>query len=452
MSIASRIKGRAFAAFLGPAGRGARDLVAEARRRIAGDPVRLELFHDPGDPWSYLAAQAFDRLVAAYPGVEIAVHAISAPTADVAPTGDLRARHAVRDARELAAYWDVAFPGKREADPTLLRKVQMALVRDRPVADQLRACLALGDAMWSGDGKRVDALLGEYGAESQSVIAPTLATSYAALRDRGHYQGAMIAYRGEWYWGIDRLRYLEAALAADTGRPAAGVVAPRPEAERGALAFVEDPKAAAARGPGAPLVMDAWFSFRSPYSYLALERIEDVIAGAPVELRLRPVLPSVDRGMAMPQVKRMYIARDAQREADRLGIPFGALCEPRGAAIPNCLAIAKWAQAEGALLPFARSALRAAWAEALDLSSYVDLRRVVERAGLAWDGAKAAIADATAATSWATSNAADLAVAGLWGVPSFRIGDLTVWGQDRLDLIADRLRRHKLASQATAAS
>jgi 2-hydroxychromene-2-carboxylate isomerase len=445
MSIASRIKGRAFAAFLGPAGRGARDLVAEARRRIAGDPVRLELFHDPGDPWSYLAAQAFDRLVAAYPGVEIAVHAISAPTADVAPTGDLRARHAVRDARELAAYWDVAFPGKREADPTLLRKVQMALVRDRPVADQLRACLALGDAMWSGDGKRVDALLGEYGAESQSVIAPTLATSYAALRDRGHYQGAMIAYRGEWYWGIDRLRYLEAALAADTGRPAAGVVAPRPEAERGALAFVEDPKAAAARGPGAPLVMDAWFSFRSPYSYLAIERLADRVASWPVELRLRPVLPLEQRGASFATVKKLYMARDAKREADRLGIPFGTLCDPLGAGADNCIAIARAAIDAGVGLPFARSALRGIWSEALDMASYVDLRHVVERAGLSWDVARAALGD-PAWKDWAKTAADELGVAGLWGVPSFRAGDYVTWGQDRVDFLEERLRRHAAAT------
>jgi 2-hydroxychromene-2-carboxylate isomerase len=47
---------------------------------------------------------------------------------------------------------------------------------------------------------------------------------------------------------------------------------------------------------------------------------------------------------------------------------------------------------------------------------------------------------------WATASAADLQVIGLWGVPSFRIGDFVTWGQDRLPLLADRLRRHKSAA------
>jgi 2-hydroxychromene-2-carboxylate isomerase len=193
--------------------------------------------------------------------------------------------------------------------------------------------------------------------------------------------------------------------------------------------------------------MDLWFSFRSPYSYLALERVTDVLAALPVELKLRPVPPMVDRGLAMPRVKRMYIADDAKREADRLGIAFGKICEPHGNAVPHCLAIAKWAIDRGAGLAFARSALRGIWSEAADLSEYVDLRRIVERAELPWDDAKAALADATA-PAWAAANAADLAVIGLWGVPSFRVGDVVMWGQDRLELIADRLRRHIAAAPA----
>ena len=111
----------------------------------------------------------------------------------------------------------------------------------------------------------------------------------------------------------------------------------------------------------------------------------------------------------------------------------------------HCIAIAHWANERGALLPFAKSAMRAIWAEARDMSEYVDLRYVVERAGLPWAEAKAALGN-EAAVKWATANAADLAVIGLWGVPSFRCGDFVAWGQDRLPLLADRLRRHRLVN------
>ena len=63
---------------------------------------------------------------------------------------------------------------------------------------------------------------------------------------------------------------------------------------------------------------------------------------------------------------------------------------------------------------------------------------------MAWDDARAALDDPAGARA-AQANAAELAVYHLWGVPSLRCGDFVAWGQDRLPLLADRLRRHALA-------
>ena len=431
MILAKRLKGKAIATWLGPTGDAARRAVAGLREKVSKAPRRLDLYVDIADPWSYLAAQTAKRLVDAY-GVEIGVHVVTPPASDVDPAPALRAKHAVRDAQLLADYWDVDFPGKKEADPGALRDVGTALVRDRPAAEQLQAVLELTGAMWAGDKKQLALLLGKWGTESSMRVPPILNANYEALRKAGHYQGGMLAYGGEWFWGVDRLRYLEEALAHDTGKQVAGVVAPR--AERAAEKLSEK-----------ALACEMWFSFRSPYSYLALEQIEDVLAPSHVPLTLRPVLPMVTRGMQLPNVKRMYLLRDAKREADRLGIAFGEICDPLGTGVEHCIAIAHWANQRGALLPFAKSAMRGIWAEARDMSEYVDLRHVVERAGLPWAEAKEALGREEA-TKWATANAADLAVIGLWGVPSFRCGDFVAWGQDRLPLLADRLRRHRLAN------
>ena len=99
-------------------------------------------------------------------------------------------------------------------------------------------------------------------------------------------------------------------------------------------------------------------------------------------------------------------------------------------------------------MAFLESAARGAWSEAKDLASYVDLREIVERAGLDWADARAAMADESWRV-WAGDNANDLDGAGLWGVPSWRVGDFVTWGQDRLPLLADRLRRHFAAVSAT---
>ncbi|HMG57779.1 MAG TPA: DsbA family protein, partial [Kofleriaceae bacterium] len=167
-----------------------------------------------------------------------------------------------------------------------------------------------------------------------------------------------------------------------------------------------------------------------------------------VPLVLKPVAPMVTRGLTVPTVKRMYIVHDAKREADRHGIAFGELCDPLGPGIDNCLAIAARAAQRGQLMAFARSAMRGIWTEALDMTEYVDLRQVVERAGMAWDDARDALAPepSAAAQKAAQGNAAELAVYHLWGVPSLRCGEFVAWGQDRLPLLADRLRRHALAA------
>ena len=437
MIIGKRLKGKAIATWLGPTGDAARRAMAAVKQRVSGETsTRLDVYLDIADAWSYLAAQIADRLVRAY-GVELGVHVVTPPASDVAPAVALRAKHAVRDAINLCDYWDLDFPGKKEADAGIVRDVGAALIRERPAAEQLRAALEILPAMWVIDRKKVVALVGKYGAEAHLAVPPMLNEAYLGLRKAGHYQAAMLHFGDVWY-SIDRLPALEEALSRATGKPVAHVVAPRPLAERGPRTLADE------SAKSGVLRCEMWFSFRSPYSYLALEQIEGVLAGSGLGLVLRPVLPMVARGMEMPSVKRMYIVRDAKREADRLGIPFGELCDPLGPGVDHCIAIARWAEQRGpaAALAFARSAMRGIWAEARDMAEYVDLRFVVERADLPWEEARAALADPAPAMKWAAANAKDLEVYGLWGVPSFRVGELVVWGQDRLPLLADRLRRH----------
>ena len=432
MIIAKRLKGKAIATWLGPAGDAARRALTHARQRLTKAPSRLDFYFDIADPLSYLTAQAVARLTATYP-VELGVHVITPPASDVDPAPVMRAKHAVRDATQLAQYWNVEFPAHKEADSGMVRDVGTALIRERPGAEQLRAALDLGAALWTGDKKKLGTLLLQLGTESSGKVAPILNSNYAELRKAGHYQGAMLHYGGTWYGGIDRLAYLEAALASEHGVTAAPVVTPRPEAERGPLKLSDK-----------PLTCELWFSFRSPYSYLALEQIEPILAPYGVPLVMKPIAPAVGRGLPMPPVKRTYIMRDAKREADRLGIPFGEVCDPLGKGLDHCLAIAHWAASRGQVMAFCRSAMRGIWAEARDVAEYVDLRDIVERAGLPWEEARTALGNPEAAKA-TQANATELAVYSLWGVPSLRCGDFIAWGQDRLPLLADRLRRHALA-------
>ena len=75
--------------------------------------------------------------------------------------------------------------------------------------------------------------------------------------------------------------------------------------------------------------------------------------------------------------------------------------------------------------------MRGVWAEGIDAGSDRGLRRIVERAGLPWSDARRALQD-EAWRKTAEENRVELLGLGLWGVPSFRVRDTAVWGQDRL--------------------
>jgi 2-hydroxychromene-2-carboxylate isomerase len=67
----------------------------------------------------------------------------------------------------------------------------------------------------------------------------------------------------------------------------------------------------------------------------------------------------------------------------------------------------------------------------IDAGSDRGLRRIAERAGLSWTEARSAMKD----EAWrrtAEANRVEMLGLGLWGVPSFRVRDTAVWGQDRL--------------------
>lgn len=442
MLVAKRIKGKAIAALLGPVGQKARHALARAR----GDGP-LAYYFDLEDPWSYLGAQLLARLVAHYQ-IPFEFHPVARPAQDVVPAGGLRDAYAVRDAQELASLYDLDFPGKKTADAGLALRAACGLVRDLSAEDKLAAALEFGKALWTGDAKGIATVLGRTGAESTVAVPPHLATAYSELRKRGHYQGAMFWYRGSWYGAVDRLEHLEAAIARDCGKPVAGLLRVRPQAERGARRLATDKNRPT-------LAIEVWFSFRSPYSYLALEQLQAAIEPAPLPLVLRPVAPMVERGQSLVAAKRNYILEDAKRQADRLGIPFGEVCDPLGKGVEACLAIchhlAGRDDGQRSLLAFSRSALRGIWSEARDLGEYVDLRAVAERAGLSWTEVARWVAEERAqGAAMAAANAADLEAIGLWGVPSFRVGDLWLWGQDRLPILTDRLRRHALAAAEPA--
>jgi 2-hydroxychromene-2-carboxylate isomerase len=227
----------------------------------------------------------------------------------------------------------------------------------------------------------------------------------------------MLFFEGEWFFGVDRLPLLVERLFEER-------LGPRPNH------FLALPPP-----PDKPAEIEFFYSVRSPYSYLALRRALDIAEAANVPLTIRPVLPMVMRGEPVPFSKRVYLLRDAAREAHRHDIPFGRVRDPVGRGVERVIAVFVAAQAENLpAIRFLECAATAIWSQGVAVDRDRGLRKVCAEAEIPWEFASNAIRD----ESWRSAveaNQVALREIGHWGVPTFRVGEHVLWGQDRLWLL-----------------
>ena len=402
---------------------------AERKRVAQSGAHQLHYFHQVDDPYSALAADSLSRLLARY-DVLLNPHVVGPPPDSAAPERDKLVRYSRHDAHLLAQHWGLRFQDTG-TQPTPQQVMQatcqlVAAVRDGRFTEVAGAISA---RLWQNPDQLAD---GSPSAAGQTEAAQHLAESNTLRQRLGHYLGATFFYAGEWYWGIDRLHHLERRLQA-LGAQRLGALdlaadvlfPPRADLQR-TLPLVR------------PLAIDFFVSLRSPYSAIVAPRVFELGRRTGASVHIRFVLPMVMRGLPVPRSKRRYIVLDAAREALSRGIPFGRLNDPVGRPTERGLALLAFAQRSNRGEAYVLSFMQGVWAEGLDAGSDRGLRRIAERAGLDWAEARAALAD----NRWrqtAADNRAELLSLGLWGVPSFRVGNTAVWGQDRLWAVEDEL-------------
>lgn len=407
----------------------ARD-VAAVSARLRGERPTVRYFHQADDPYSHLAVQVLPRLRARY-GVEIDPYLVPPPEDSAAPDRERLRAYGLRDAARLAQARGVGFPANAQLPSNEdARRLQVVLADAIERGRFEDVASAAGAALWSGDTKTLAGMAAWTSGQDPDLCDDLLTYSQQRRARLGHYLGGMFHFEGEWFWGVDRLGHLEARLAARGLDREPGTPLLAPALEPTLLAT-----------PGASTAtIEAWFSFRSPYSWLVLPRIRQLARAHDAALELRPILPMVMRGLAVPRVKTLYIALDCKREAERLGLPFGKIVDPVGAGAERALAVLHHAIDLGLGEEFAESGLKAAFADGLALAEDGGLYAAARRAGLNDAQTATALAD----DSWrdrVEANRAALLDAGLWGAPTFRVrGHAAHWGQDRLWMLEDDLR------------
>ncbi|WP_324262818.1 DsbA family protein [Altererythrobacter sp. H2] len=212
------------------------------------------------------------------------------------------------------------------------------------------------------------------------------------------------------------------------------------------------------------LTADLFFSFRSPYSYLAVGRYRQMCEEYDLDIRLRTVQPIAIRNPDLlftgnPHVGR-YIFIDAARSAQMLGIPYRW---PRPDPVVQNLAtreiaaeqpyihwlsrLGQAAERRGKGLAFAEQVSRVIWSGTVDDWHQGDhLAEAASRAGLDFtelDGE--AQADAAALDAEIAANQAALEAAGHWGVPCLVLEGEPFFGQDRIEMARWRMEQKGLA-------
>ncbi len=193
--------------------------------------------------------------------------------------------------------------------------------------------------------------------------------------------------------------------------------------------------------------MEFWYDFASPYSWMAAERIGDLAAAAGVDVRWRPFLigpilrlrpdnPSPVQNA--PPAQRTYRRRDAERLCTKYGLPLRwPTSYPRNGLLGARLVRAVSADLRPAL---SRAIYRANFVDDREISDATVIQEIVAAQGhdaeallaaaLADDNKRGLIADVDEAMA-----------RGIFGAPSFLIGQELFWGNDRLELAIEWAQR-----------
>jgi 2-hydroxychromene-2-carboxylate isomerase len=212
------------------------------------------------------------------------------------------------------------------------------------------------------------------------------------------------------------------------------------------------------------LEIDLFWSFRSPYSYLATPRLVELAAKYDLAVHVRPVLPIAVRIEGFfDRVNPLwppYLFRDCVRIAESLDLPFNwPRPDPIVQEFPSRKVAAEQpyiyrltrlgvlAAERGRGLPFIREISAAIFGGTLGWHEGTHLAEAAKRAGCdlaEMDGTIAAPAEAARLDAVIAENQAALEKAGHWGVPTMAFRGEPFFGQDRIDLLVWRLRKEGL--------
>jgi 2-hydroxychromene-2-carboxylate isomerase len=187
------------------------------------------------------------------------------------------------------------------------------------------------------------------------------------------------------------------------------------------------------------MAIQFWFEFASTYSYPAAYRVEALAREASIEITWKPFLLGPifaeqgwnDSPFNSYPAKGRYMWRDMERSCAKYGLPFRRPSQfPRNGLLAARVALL--CEHEPWLPTFVLAMYRANFVDDQDIANPALIQAVLDALGQ--NGAalleQAQMAENKQRLREQTEQAAQL---GIFGAPSFLVGDELFWGNDRLE-------------------
>jgi 2-hydroxychromene-2-carboxylate isomerase len=200
----------------------------------------------------------------------------------------------------------------------------------------------------------------------------------------------------------------------------------------------------------AALHVDYYASLNSPWTHLGAARIEAMAAQHGATLRIWPVdfgtIFAGSGGLPLPKrstQRQAYRLQELARWREHLGVPIHIRPKhfPTSEALSaGCVVALRETQGDAPAIRLAHRVLKALWEEERDPGDRDTLAALAAECGLDAE----AVLRLGAEPRWAERREADTQAAlsrGVFGAPSYVVGEEIFWGQDRLEFVERRLAR-----------